>query len=250
MPGKDAFDSQPPIELLRQLIDSQGFYDRKKGFFKKISNFLIVSATGTSNLQDLSSRFMRHFHLFFISEPSSSVLLSLYSPVLSTHFEKIYPDPIRRSISTIIQSTVELYEKVVNKLKPTPSKFHYKYNLRDVGKVIQGITLATPNSLVTTDKLTKLWLHESSRVFFDRLTNPLDRVWFNKAASTTAMKYFKSGFLEDDWLETHPLQFSNIMNLDSVERIYEEIVDKKRIKRFVIDRLDDFNIRSRQKMPL
>ena len=250
MPSKDSYDSQPPIELLRQLLDSSGFYDRKKGNFKRLTNFLLVCASNNSNLQDVSPRFLRHFHLFYVPEPGQAVLLSLYSPVLSAHFEKVFPDPIRRSTSTLVLSTVELYSKVLSKLKPTPAKFHYKFNLRDVGKVLQGVTLATPNSLVTTDKLTKMWLHECARVFSDRLTSQVDRVWFNKAASTTALKYFKSGFLEDDWLETHPLMFTNLLNLDSVERIYEEVADKKRLKRFVVDRLDDFNIRSRQKMQL
>lgn len=250
MPSKDAFDSQPPIELLRQLMDSSGFYDRKKGIFKKIVNFLLVCASGNSNLKDVTPRFMRHFHTFYISEPSHAVMSIIFTTILSAHFDKSYLDSIRKSVSTIVLSSIEIYEKIVGKLKPTPSKFHYRYNLRDIGKVIQGITLTTPNSLVSVDKLTKVWLHECSRVFFDRLNNEVDRVWFNKTASITAIKYFKSNFLDDDWLETHPLMFTNIVNLDNVEKLYEEVVDKRRLKRIVMDRLDDFNVRSKQKMQL
>ena len=36
MPKLDTYGSQPPIELLRQFQDFQGFYDREKFFWKEI----------------------------------------------------------------------------------------------------------------------------------------------------------------------------------------------------------------------
>lgn len=36
MPKLDSYGSQPPIELLRQFQDFQGFYDRDKFFWKEI----------------------------------------------------------------------------------------------------------------------------------------------------------------------------------------------------------------------
>ena len=58
---------------------------------------------------------------------------------------------------------------------PTPEKSHYLFNLRDVSKVIQGLTVVKPSSLVNPDSLVKLWVHEFQRVFEDRLINEDDR---------------------------------------------------------------------------
>jgi dynein heavy chain len=35
----------------------------------------------------------------------------------------------------VVSATIDLFNKVSNELLPTPIKIHYKYNLRDVGKV-------------------------------------------------------------------------------------------------------------------
>lgn len=42
----EVFGAQPPIELLRQCLDSHGFYDRKKLFWNKITDVLFVAACG------------------------------------------------------------------------------------------------------------------------------------------------------------------------------------------------------------
>jgi dynein heavy chain, axonemal len=47
----------------------------------------------------------------------------------------------------IIDSTIEIYNKIQEDLKPTPAKFHYTFNLRDVSKVIQGIMMSHPKSV-------------------------------------------------------------------------------------------------------
>jgi dynein heavy chain len=42
MPQLDQYGSQPPVELLRQTIDSGGFYDTEKLIFKQIKDTQIV----------------------------------------------------------------------------------------------------------------------------------------------------------------------------------------------------------------
>lgn len=59
----------------------------------------------------------------------------------------------------IVTSTLSLYNDIKRSLLPTPEKSHYLFNLRDVSKVIQGITVIKANSLFHPDVLVKLWVH-------------------------------------------------------------------------------------------
>jgi hypothetical protein len=44
--------------------------------------------------------------------------------------------------SRLVPMTVTLWNKIQAKMLPTPSKFHYLFNMRELSKVFQGIILA------------------------------------------------------------------------------------------------------------
>jgi len=68
MPSAEEFGAQPPIELLRFLIDKGGLYDRKERFWKDIQDTIlcICSAPPGGGRSNLSARFTRHFNLICI----------------------------------------------------------------------------------------------------------------------------------------------------------------------------------------
>lgn len=41
--------------------------------------------------------------------------------------------------------TLMLYKDIVQDLPPTPSKFHYIFNLRDLSRVFNGLVLTNPD---------------------------------------------------------------------------------------------------------
>jgi len=63
-------------------------------------------------------------------------------------------------------------------LLPTPAKSHYAFNLRDLSKQFQGMLMVTPGSCPDKAALVRLWQHEASRVFNDRLVCEEDRETF------------------------------------------------------------------------
>ena len=64
---------------------------------------------------------------------------------------------------------LELYTYIIDKLPPTPSRFHYIFNLRDLSRVTEGLLLSTPDNFATVAQLVRLWRNEVLRVFHDRL---------------------------------------------------------------------------------
>ena len=58
---------------------------------------------------------------------------------------------------------------VVASFRKTAVNFHYEFTVRHLSNVFQGLLSSTPDNFNDVNKLSKLWLHESERVYADRL---------------------------------------------------------------------------------
>ena len=90
MPKIEKYGAQPPIELLRHLIDHSFFYDLKENSKIQIIDFTILCAMLPSNSgrNPLNERFLRHFNVIGISEPDDNTLGSIFSKILDWNFKK------------------------------------------------------------------------------------------------------------------------------------------------------------------
>lgn len=63
-------------------------------------------------------------------------------------------------------------EQVAANFRKTATNFHYEFNIRHLSNVFQGLLVAQPDQFKTAEKFVHLWLHESERVYGDRLVWP------------------------------------------------------------------------------
>lgn len=70
MPKKEQYFAQPPIEILRQYLDHQGWYDRKALTFKILENLILFCAMGTpgGGRTYITPRMTRHFNIIGYTE--------------------------------------------------------------------------------------------------------------------------------------------------------------------------------------
>jgi dynein heavy chain len=201
MPKVDLYGTQQPIALLKLLLGRGGLYERGENFksgegtnWKNIRDVGYLSAMGPPGgaRSSVDPRFISMFSVFNIPFPSDSSLTTIFSSMLKNHLQAFNP-AVQGAGAKLTEMTLSLYAKIVVALPPTPSKFHYLFNLRDLGRVYQGMLLMTPDKFDNAGQVLRVWRNEILRVFGDRLTSDEDRQFVN----TTLTEIIKAKFSGD-----------------------------------------------------
>jgi len=227
MPLVNTWGDQPTLEIVRQLVETHGFcfLDKdKRGDVKHCEDLQYIAAMNHpgSGKNDIPNRAKRHFFVFNLILPDINSIDDIYGQMLRGRFSKgEFDNKTLRIVDTLTEATIEMWRLAKNNLLPTPAKFHYVFNMRELSRVFQGILL-TPKDTIKTGgiktptsdtptMLLRLWKHECMRVFQDKLTNEKDKKWFedtlekvtaqqfgDEAAAKAVEEAFFVDFLRDD----------------------------------------------------
>ena len=125
-----------------------------------------------------SQRLMRHFNVVYAPEFDHATLTKIFKAILEWGFVD-HCDEWKRQINKITSQTIELFQRASRTLLPLPGKSHYRFNLRQVSEMVQGILLVPADCVAKAQDrqqlLAKLWVHEAMRVFSDRLVSAEDK---------------------------------------------------------------------------
>jgi dynein heavy chain, axonemal len=199
MPEVEVYGAQPPIELLRQLVDNGGWYDLKEKSWRMIVDTSLIAAMGPSGggRNSITPRLLRHFNLFCFAEFDDTTLKRIFSTIVQWHFQGLsFPAEVRGLSESVVDATLDTYRAAVAMLLPTPQKSHYTFNLRDFSRIIQGILLCKPAESFVKSSLVRLWCHESLRVLGDRLVDTADRQWLHQHLEKTCITRFGASFAD------------------------------------------------------
>lgn len=169
----------------------------------------------------MDPRFISLFSVYNITFPSDDSVNKIYNSILSGHLAA-FPQDVRDIGSALTTATLKLYTEILTTMPPTPAKFHYIFNLRDLSRIYEGLCLSTPELVGSIGGLVRLWRHECLRVFHDRLTTAEDK----KAVQLAVNKLIKMNWAScAETATAEPTLFGDFRNAleEGKPRPYEDI---------------------------
>ena len=226
MPEVNKWGDQPTLEFVRLAVEYGGFsfLDKdKRGDFKCCEDLLYLAAMqhpgGGKN--DIPNRLKRNFFIFNLVLPSITSINDIYGQMLRGRFiAGEFDDATLANVNKLTEATIQLWRTMKDKMLPTPTKFHYVFNMRDLSRVFQGVLL-TPkasildggirqkegklNNFSPSNMIISLWKHECDRVFCDKLSSDKDKDAYESfvkriGCTTFGETQFKSACSEDKFM--------------------------------------------------
>ncbi|CAG7717651.1 unnamed protein product [Allacma fusca] len=241
MPMVDEYETVQPHTLIRQHMDYGHWFDRLKIQLKDIHNVqYVASMNPTAGSFTINPRLQRHFAVFSLGFPGQDSLQTIYKTILQQHLALHLPlqNPLHKMSSGIVNAALALHTKVVQSFLPTATKFHYVFNLRDLSNIFQGLLFSTSDCLKTSCDLVRLWLHESTRVYGDKLVDDKDISAFQKFAYDCFKKQFED--LDEVVILAKPLIFYHFAS-GAGDAKYMPVSDFVLLQNSLIDALKSYN---------
>ncbi|CAK0791281.1 unnamed protein product [Prorocentrum cordatum] len=192
MPALDKYNTQSAIELMKEKQDYNHWWDRAKIQVKDIGNTQYMCCMNpTAGSFIVNPRLQRHFWTCAVPFPEQAALRTIYSTFMKGHFERLsFKSSVQDCISNIIVAALQLHTNVVASFRKTAANFHYEFNIRHMSGVFNGLLAAKPSEFDKDEKMTKLWLHESERVYGDRLVSTSDLKKYRSLAADLCKRMF------------------------------------------------------------
>jgi dynein heavy chain, axonemal len=137
LPAPDKYQTQTALELLRQGIDSQGWYDKQKAGFKQISNVQFVAAMSpAAGERAPPGRLQRQFANFVVPPPAPQDIVKMFAAVMIGHLQGPgWSQQLKQLGLKLVEATVDLHSAIVKTFLPSAVRFHYVFSLLEVAAV-------------------------------------------------------------------------------------------------------------------
>jgi len=245
MPYVDTYDTQSAIMLLTQMMAYEQVYDREALSEKKdlVDIFFTACMNPKAGSFMVNPRLQRRFTVITCFTPSASMIQGIYTTILEKHLLAFTPG-VQKLCEPIVNATIDtLVAGILNTpcFLPSSAKFHYQFNLKDVGNIFQGLLNTNPNLYKDgASKYARVWLHECLRVFSDRLVNASDQNELQQILEKVCAKHF-GNIPKEDMFAQPLIMTSFVSQAGGNERQYLPVKDMPSLRKVVEDKLAEHN---------
>ena len=237
LPQADRFGSVPVLECLRGIMEQNGYYDRSRHFWKRISksSFLCTASPAYGGRKEMSERFLRHFSVFYMNTVAYQDRRSLFETVIFAHlfdFAREY----NVAKSGFLETILDIHDIISQKLPGNPHNPHYLLSFKDAGKVLSGILLLKKEAAIPPEVYGRMVIHEAIRVYRDRYTSVADKELFNHEVEKVIEKQMNAKWKLD--LEKD-LMFTTLRAPEAGQ--YAEVKDWNEIRALLDEKQEQYN---------
>ena len=242
LPEVDPYNTQSGIALLRQHLEYEHVYDMTKLTIKNIGNTQLVACMNpTAGSFEINPRLQRWFATFAIGLPETMSLHTIYLTFLTGHLKR-FDEEVMTVAKDLVKGAVALHRDVMANFRKTAQNFHYEFNIRHISNVFQGLLVSAPDQFKSPEKFVHLWLHESERVYGDRLVSYEDLTKYNNIVQAQAKKIFPSynvtRFYAGD--NADPLVFCHFPE-NIQDKVYDMVASTSKLNHILEDALREYN---------
>lgn len=139
MPQVDTYGTQQPVAWLKLFVERKGCFDRGKELnWKNVKDTQVLAAMGPPGgaRAVVDPRFVSLFRVFNVPSPSKASMQTIFETMLTHHLSN-FPAATADLCRDITTATIEIHEAVLATMHPTPSRFHYVFNLCDLSRIFE-----------------------------------------------------------------------------------------------------------------
>jgi dynein heavy chain len=270
MPEINDWGDQVTNEIVRQVLEYSEVYDLKQpGAKKVIKNVQYVAAMSQpgGGKNDIPNRLKRHMSVLNCPLPEQDPIQQIFGSIFEGRYTSAkYNASIVEIASKLTAMTIDFWRQIAKRMLPTPDKFHYFFNLRDLSNICQGMMQvgmiqdsdrrgkSTPWDCVKDDvTLVRLWRHECTRVFSDKLNEGKDKEWFDVNLQECVAKNLTRELAD---ATKEPVYFVNYLRepeidpetgdpKEPVQKVYEASASVEQLQKVLYEFQKNFNMASK-----
>ncbi|XP_062596702.1 dynein axonemal heavy chain 5-like, partial [Saccostrea cucullata] len=201
---------------------------------------------------DIPQRLKRQFSIFNCTLPSNNSIDKIFGIIGCGYFcsSRFNPE-VCDIVKKIVPATRILWQMTKVKMLPTPAKFHYIFNLRDLSRIWEGMLKIKGEECEDQLMVLGLFKHECTRVISDRFTNADDKAWFEKSLNVVINDHIDASLVDTchpepyfvDFLRDAPEPTGEESDDAALEapKIYEQISSYETLNDKLLTYMEQYN---------